>query len=72
MDFNRAEPTCYRTNFFTPVPAKNEACWYIVLRVMRLTNVYSILELCPGFSDRALTLVCQNGAYVGVAYTFLS
>ena len=38
MDFNRAEPTCYRTNFFLrKFWLKNGAFLYIVLRVRCLT-----------------------------------
>ena len=47
-DFDRAELTCYRTNFpYTSSGYRNGAFWYIVLRVMLL--IYprhdSILEL---------------------------
>ena len=46
MDFNRAEPTCYRTNFpYASSDLQNGAFSYIVLRVMRLTYTRGLIRL---------------------------
>ena len=54
MDFNRAELTCYRTNFSSPVPAKkiDRAFSYVVLRVMCLTKTRGLIQFsnCAGLS----------------------
>ena len=50
---NRAEPTCYRTNFHTPVPAnKMEVFWYIALRIMLLAYIRAMMRFsnCDGLS----------------------
>ena len=53
IDFNRAEPTCYRTNFpYASFGWQNGAFWYIVLRVMLLTYTRAMIRLsnCGGLS----------------------
>ena len=48
IDFNRAEPTCYRTNFHCAISGEqNGAFWYIVLRIMLLTYTRAMI----GFSN---------------------
>ena len=37
VDFNRAEPAYYKTNFLCAISGENGAFWYIVLRIMLLT-----------------------------------
>ena len=52
-DFNRAEPTCYRTNFHCAIPSEqNGGFWYIVLRIMLLTYTRAMIGLsnCGGLS----------------------
>ena len=42
IDFNRAEPTCYRTNFHC-VGEQNGAFWYIVIRIRLLTYTRAMI-----------------------------
>ena len=57
IEFNRAEPTCYRTNFHCPVSdEQNGAFWYIVLRIILLTYsraMIPILELWRSLPNAA-------------------
>ena len=53
IDFNRAEPTCYRTYFHCPISGEqNGAFWYIVLRIMLLTYNRAMIWFsnCGGLS----------------------
>ena len=53
MDFNRAEPTWYRTNFHCAISGEqNGAFWYIVLRIMLLTYTQAMIQIsnCGGLS----------------------
>ena len=44
IDFNRAEPACYRTNFHCAISCEqNGAFWYILLRVMLLTYIRAMI-----------------------------
>ena len=44
IDFNRAEPTCFRTNFNCAIYGEqNGAFWYIVLHIMLLTYTQAII-----------------------------
>ena len=45
IDFNTAEPTCYRTKFrYSSSGQQNGAFWYIVLRVMLLIYTQDIIQ----------------------------
>ena len=60
MDFDKAEPTCYRTNVpYASSGLQNEAFAYIVLRVLRLTCTRYLIRSsnCAGLSQ--LELVCD-------------
>ena len=53
IDFNRTEPTCYRTIFpYTSSGTQNGAFWYIVLRVMLLMYTWGMIWFsnCDGLS----------------------
>ena len=58
IDFNRAEPTCHRTNFHCAISGEqNGAFWYIVLRIMLLTYTQDhdlILELWRTFPNESV------------------
>ena len=65
FDFNRAEPTCHRTNFpYASSGYQNGAFWYIVLRIMLLTYTRAMIRFsnCCGLSqmDETVSLL-HNG-----------
>ena len=49
IDFNRAEPTCYRTDFHCAISGEqNGAFWYIVQRIMLLSHSRAMIRFSNG------------------------
>ena len=75
MDFNRAEPTCYRTNF--PYASFRITKWSLFIHSTTHNAPYvhprldSILELCPAFPIELMTVPLGNVSIFFYRKTFL-
>ena len=78
-DFNRAEPTCYWTNFHCAISGEqNGAFWYIVLHIMLLTYTWAMIWFsnCGGLSRMQVReehcVLCTSCLYVYHAFIPIS